>query len=244
MLRQASNWAVLQERVVGARTILCSARKCKDELLLCCSNFSSKSYELSLFERWFFRTTFVGSFVRAWSDITFCYRTSTFLFMNFLRTPVYSFVRTWRTLTFCSLLFLFLTFCESFRILCARTREVFWKAESLLPPETNSAEKFRGPATVTETVPRRLLDHVKHNTMFPTSLRALFWKKTRLKKAPHKSRELLKLFRARPSRSRTGVFKIRSLAQQYNLVVLSRLSPKVQKVIPTNTPRGVSTSDA
>ena len=133
---------------------------------------------------------------------------------------------------------------ESFRILCARTREVFWKAESLLPPETNSAEKFRGPATVTETVPRRLLDHVKHNTMFPTSLRALFWKKTRLKKAPHKSRELLKLFRARPSRSRTGVFKIRSLAQQYNLVVLSRLSPKVQKVILTNTPRGVSTSDA
>ena len=105
-------------------------------------------------------------------------------------------------------------------------------------------KSFGGPATVTVTVPRRLLDHVKHNTMFPTSLRALFWKKTRLKKAPHKSRELLKLFRARPSRSRTGVFKIRSLAQQYNLVVLSRLSPKVQKVIPTNTPRGVSTSDA
>ena len=185
--------------------------------------------------------------MRAWSDITFCYRTSTFLFMNFLRTPVYSFVRTWRTLTFCSRIvisFFELSVFESFRILCARTREVFWKAESLLPPETNSAEKFRGPATVTETVPRRLLDHVKHNTMFPTSLRALFWKKTRLKKAPHKSRELLKLFRARPSRSRAGVFKIRSLAQQYNLVVLSRLSPKVQKVILTNTPRGVSTSDA
>ena len=200
-----------------------------------------------VFSNFLFLKTFVGSFVRAWSDITFCYRTSTFLFMNFLRTPVYSFVRTWRTLTFCSRIvisFFELSVFESFRILCARTREVFWKAESLLPPETNSAEKFRGPATVTETVPRRLLDHVKHNTMFPTSLRALFWKKTRLKKAPHKSRELLKLFRARPSRSRTGVFKIRSLAQQYNLVVLSRLSPKVQKVIPTNTPRGVSTSDA
>ena len=146
-----------QERVVGARTVLFRLANCQDELLLCCSSrlrtflrrvTNFRYSNVIVFSNFLFLKTFVWSFVRAWSDITFCYRTSTFLFMNFLRTPVYSFVRTWRTLTFCSRIvisFFELSVFESFRILCARTREVFWKAESLLPPETNSAEKFRGP---------------------------------------------------------------------------------------------------
>ena len=161
MLRQASNWAVLQERVVGARTILFRLANAKASCCCVARTFLRRVTNFRYSNVGFFELLSLG--VLCVLGVISLFVTALrhfFLWISFELPFTVLCVLGGPSLSVPALLFLFLTFCESFRILCARTREVFWKAESLLPPETNSAEKFRGAATVTVLVRERNVEVV------------------------------------------------------------------------------------